>query len=322
MVGFDVRTVDDIMLLAWSRTATGGSEHIYVSQLPLLLEIVQSMAGIAEPILSKNQKQLLQTMIRDNSRLKLYKRELPRFLTRLTQTNSLSELFDTKKGSKSGIFDRWEMPNFISSSKFRPQSTNYGSGSRNYNTEPYLSPPSSPPRSRQKYTIPFSDEKYNYHSAPASSGDAYYSSKIQRLEAQCEQYQKSYKALELLCEEYQQELYKRGPELEGYRSGSRLSQYIPRNALHAVLNSLTATFKGTNSRATTLAHVVTLFVAASVVVNIFKVLVYGTVLLLTPNISPGSYVYDNYDPVLVQPVWWKEIEMLEYWVYMIQEWVQ
>lgn len=310
-------------------------------------------------------------MIRDNPSLKLYKRELPRFLARLTRKGNLKELFESKVDRKtrfdsSTISEKRELPSVFGDlpnlfgSRNRSIKTERNSlhdtnnNSRDYSQDTYLSPPNSSPYKNgnisrldnqfgyeydnnkndvhnKKYdTFAKSDkfgEKYKYNdmgSAPLSSGfDPVYGSTIRKLEAQCEQYQKSYKALEQLCEEYQQELYKRGSNSR--LSPSRIPQillYLPSGIMAPIRNSLAASFKYGTSRTATVSNVVTLIVMASVVVNVFKVIVYATVLLLHTNVDPTSYIYDTYDAIPLRPVWWREVEWLEYWVYTVQEWIQ
>lgn len=359
IASYDERTIDDIMLLAWSRTNGRDVEYIFVSQLPQLLDTIKSMAGINQPLITKEEANLLTTMIRDNPSLKLYKRELPRFLARLTRKGSLKELFESKVDRKtrfnSTISEKWELPSVLGdipnlfgsrnrSTKMERSSLN-DTNTRDYHQDTYISPPNSSPYKNGNISNQFGyeydsynkndtyakndkfGEKYKYNdkgSAPLSSGfDPVYGSTIRKLEAQCEQYQKSYKALEQLCEEYQQELYKRGSNTR--LSPSRISQvilYLPSGIVAPIRNSLAASFKYGTSRTATVTSIVTLIVIASLVVNVFKIVVYAIVLLLHTNVDPTSYIYDTYDSVPLRPVWWKEVEWLEYWVYTVQEWMQ
>lgn len=360
IASYDERTIDDIMLLAWSRTNGRDVEYMFVSQLPQLLDTIKSMAGINQPLITKEETNLLTTMIRDNPSLKLYKRELPQFLSRLTRKGSLKELFESKVDRKTRfnsntISEKWELPNVLGdlpnlfggrnrSTKLERNSLN-DTNTRDYHQDTYISPPNSSPNKNGTISNQFGyeydsynkndtyakndkfGEKYKYNdkgSAPLSSGfDPVYGSTIRKLEAQCEQYQKSYKALEHLCEEYQQELYKRGsnPRL----SPSRISQvilYLPSGIVAPIRNSLAASFKYGTSRTATVTSIVTLIVISTLVVNVFKIIVYATVLLLHTNVDPTTYIYDTYDAVPLRPVWWKEVEWLEYWVYTLEEWMQ
>ena len=336
MKAYDDHTIDDIMLLAWSRTNGRGAEYMYVSQLPQLLDTIKSMAGILQPLITKEETHLLRTMIRDNPSLKLYKRELPRFLARLTRKANLKELFESKVDRKTRFTstrpEKWELPSVLGDipSLFGSRNRIKTEGASLHDTDTYLSPPNSSPDKKGNTEFGNRNEYYKSDSYKAYSKDKYnepsfdpvYGSTIRKLEAQCEQYQKSYKALEQLCEEYQQELYKRGPS---HKSPSRIPQlllYLPSGIVAPVRNVLATSFKYGTSRTATITSIVTLIVMASVVVNVFKIIVYATVLVLQTNVDPTSYIYDTYDSVPLRPVWWKEVEWLEYWVYTVQEWIQ
>lgn len=405
----DQRTVDDIIELAWSRTNGHNAEYMLVSVLPQLLETMKAMAGVSLALLSQQETQILQTMIRDTPRLKLYRRELPRFLLRLTHKRSVGELLAPKRDAIGlSQLDNWSMPKpFASLPRFwsasdtlkKPEIVPRETGIRNYG---YPSPPSSPggrwrnmnfkndyerdykndflsgidykkdrqpeneyksnyarsdfnadfSRANKDYENEYSRNLGDYKDIPYSSASApgrsvyssfaplsrgpntVYGSTIQKLEAERDQYQKSYKALEQLCEEYQRELYKSGNFKLGngqqyltslsnatmFRWLRRLASFIPGSVISPIQSSWESVFKH-EARNVSLASVLVLLVMATFAINVFKVLVFGFVLMLQKSPDPSSYIYDAYGTVLVVPVWWKEIEWLEYWVYSVQEWV-
>lgn len=301
---------DQFIATCWDNYAHKGlpRNHIIVSEVPKLVTEMEAFLGVLT-LLTKPEMEIILKMALDKPTLKLFQRDVERFILRLTKTLSMEELLQKRANTLKLTLTRL-LDNHTTYS-FRPKSlddTFSLRGKYERNKIPEIRPYSEP-KSLVVKEEPIKLEP----TIPIPTGGS-----AQSDISDVEELQRKVAHLERLCLLYEEKLGKTGPErLDSFKKAldeqDKLIRdlQLQRNAkvdwLHSLPFAKQYFYSGKRQFPGVVVDVIALFLAFLIIQNLLKLIYYTTLWSVSSHISFS---------------WIQQVPWLEYWVYSFNEWLE
>lgn len=280
--------------------------YISVSEVPNLVTEMEAFLGVLT-LLTKPEMDLIQKMALDKPTLKLFQRDVERFVLRLAKFQSMEELLQKRANTLKLTLTRL-LDNHTSYS-FRPRSMDDTASLRGKFDRLLSSPrPLSEPV-KVKDETKFESKALNY--GDVKKGTA-------KEPVDVEELQRKVAHLERLCLLYEEKLGKTGPEkLDGFKKAldeqDKLIKELQKLRLPRENWLVQMPFvkqylhSGSREYPGVIADIVALFFAFLIIQNLLKFVYYVTLWNSPSNISFS---------------WIQQVPWLEYWIYSLNEWLE